>query len=101
MSVEAADVAAMQARAEGVTSEGLEALTSIPAVLAFMVAQAREEGIDETDAVELLARAAELSPQEMRRAERVLRRLGYAAVADRLKEVSKRPRNPPKSDVTP
>jgi hypothetical protein len=79
--------------------DSLPALETIPEILAYTVAMARAEGRDECDDVELLCRAAPLSRDEIRKAERVLRALGYAAVCDRLKVLARKaPR--PKPQIT-
>ena len=54
---------------------------------------ARSEGIDESDGVELIVRAADMTREEIREAERVLRKLGYVAVSDRLKALARRARS--------
>jgi hypothetical protein len=94
VSVDAADVAALLAmEGEFPDTDELLPLTSIPAVLAFLATKTRADGGDEADAVELAVRAADLKPSAARASERVLRRLGYVAVADRLREIAGRRKN--------
>ena len=88
MAVSAADVARIRA-AMPVDSGELSALRSIPAVLAFVAQKAREEGEDEADNVEAVVRAADVSGSELRKARRVLARLGYDSVVARLGEMAR------------
>lgn len=71
------------------TPSGLEELTSQPLVLGFVIASARAEGHDECDQVEILVRAARFEKRYLRECEVVLRRLGYTAVADRLRQLAR------------
>jgi hypothetical protein len=68
----------------------LSALESVEELLGFLVADARSRGADEADMVEMFVRLAELSPDDVRAAQRVLAALGYRAVAARLKELAGR-----------
>jgi hypothetical protein len=68
----------------------LSALQSIEEVIGYVIAAARAEGLDEVDLVEVLVRAIDLSPTDVRRVERVLRPLGYIQVADRLRQIAGR-----------
>jgi hypothetical protein len=77
MAVRAADIADVRRMAAMADASDLSVLESIEEVIAFTVAQARAAGDDECDAAELLVRVAELPPAAVRRAEGILRRLGY------------------------
>jgi hypothetical protein len=68
----------------------LSALQSIEEVIGYVIAAARAEGENEVDLVELLVRATDLTPDDVRRAERVLRPLGYVSVADMLRKIAGR-----------
>jgi hypothetical protein len=68
----------------------MSALQSTEEIIGFVIASARAEGLDEVDLVEVLVRAIDLSPDAVRRAERVLRPLGYIQVADRLRQIAGR-----------
>jgi tRNA A58 N-methylase Trm61 len=87
MAVSAADVARVRA-AMPAHSDDLIALRSIPAVCAYVAQKAREEGADEAEHVEAVVRAAEVSRADLRKARRVLARLGYVAIATRLGELA-------------
>jgi hypothetical protein len=65
-------------------------LESAPAVIGFTIACARAEGEDEVELVELVVRAADLSPDAVRGAERILRPLGYVQVCDMLRKIAGR-----------
>ena len=71
----------------------MSALQSTEEIIGFVIASARAEGLDEVDLVEVLVRAIDLSPTDVRRAERVLRPLGYVAVADMLRNIAGRRKN--------
>jgi hypothetical protein len=90
--IDLADVAEvrkiMAALPQGEADE-LGELQTIPEVLAYTIALARAEGRDELEAVELVVRAADLSRDERRHAQGILRRLGYRAVADMLRTFKK------------
>jgi hypothetical protein len=68
----------------------LQALQSVPEVLAYLATYARAQGRDEADDVEVVARFTELSPNDLRHAQAVLRPLGYTKVCDRLKQIAGR-----------
>ena|SRR6266702_96656 len=68
----------------------LSALQSIEEVLGYMIAYARAEGRDEVEWLELFIRLADLSPERVRRAERVLRRLGYTAATAMMRRIAGR-----------
>ena len=61
-------------------------------VLAFAVAYARQTGGNEVSDVELLVEATEMSREDILKAERVLRSLGYIAVCDCLRPLARRKR---------
>ena len=75
------------------SESGLEALETIPAVYAYLATCARQDGDDEGDAVELLARFDEATAPEARAIAATLRRLGYVVAADRLREIAGRRRH--------
>ncbi|WMT71141.1 hypothetical protein [Bradyrhizobium sp. Ash2021] len=89
--IDAADLERLKAL-EGTVpdTDALLPLTSIPEIIAYVVTSCRADGADEGDIAELLVRAADLSPDAVRRAERVLRPLGYAQVSDRLRKIAGR-----------
>jgi hypothetical protein len=71
----------------------LSALQSIEEVIGYVIAAARAEGEDEVDVVELLVRATDLTPDDVRQVARLLRSLGYVAVADMLRKIAGRRRH--------
>jgi len=91
MAVSAADVARVKAGMPA-SSGDLSALWSISAVCAYVAQQAREQGEDEADNVEVVVRAADVSGADLRKARRVLARLGYTRVAARLGELASKSR---------
>src|SRR4051794_34413525 len=94
MSVNAATIRELQAMPfTDYTSDPLLPLLTVEAVYAFEIARARAGGEDECDAVELIARAANESPAAVRHSARLLRKLGYIKVADRLVEIAGRRKN--------
>jgi hypothetical protein len=82
----------MDAATPDLGANDLAALSSIPEVIAFIVAVARAGGNDECDMAETLVRFSDLGPDTVRGAERVLRPLGYGRVADRLRQIAGRRR---------
>lgn len=92
MPIDLADVAevrkAVAALPQGEPDE-LGELQSVPEVLAYTIALARAEGRDEVEAVELVVRAADLSRNERRHAQGILRKLGYVGVSDMLRTFKK------------
>jgi hypothetical protein len=93
MAVSAADIE--QARTAAATlrdhdRQDLSALETTEAVLGFMIACARSQGANEVDWVEIIIRAAGMSPDQVRSYERTLRRLGYLAVADMMRQIAGR-----------
>src|SRR5882672_3965038 len=59
-------------------------------VFGYLIAVSRAEGWDEVEMVEIVARAAEMSRDELRRVRDVLKRLGYVAVASMLTELARK-----------
>jgi hypothetical protein len=93
MPVSAADIAEVRRMAAMLPDHNatdLSALETTEEVIGFVAAAARAEGEDEADLCEILVRVAELPPAAVRRAERVLRPLGYTAVANRLRKIAGR-----------
>jgi hypothetical protein len=72
------------------SESGLEALETIPAVYAWLITCARQDGDDEGDTAELFARFDDATAPEARAIAATLRRLGYLAAADRLREIAGR-----------
>ena len=98
----AADLAEVQQQiaqmgeAREINSSHLVSLQTIPQVLGFFFRETVQDGADEdvaVDHVELLVRSVALTPDEVRRSEAVLRRLGFASVAARLREIAGRRRH--------
>jgi hypothetical protein len=89
MAVSAADIAEVLAL-EGAVPETntLDALTTIPALLAYIATWSASEGRDPADDIELLARLAELPPDMVRSAAVTLKAMGYYDVGDRLREIA-------------
>ena len=56
-------------------------------VLGYACHVARSEGLDEADAVELVARVSALDRETIRRCARVLAALGYTMASDRLQKL--------------
>jgi hypothetical protein len=73
-----------------VTGDELRELTTPEEVLAYAATAARSLGGGEADLVELIIRSNQVHPDEVRRVERTLRRLGYVKVCDRLREIAGR-----------
>jgi hypothetical protein len=71
----------------------LSALETIPALFAYIATCARGSDRDEADDVEVLARLAQLTPDEVRECAGTLRALGYVVAADRLKQIAGRRRH--------
>jgi hypothetical protein len=93
MPVDAADVEELRRVAAERNDLGTcQPLDSIPEILAYAVAVARAENLDEADAVEMLARAARLSRDDLLGAHQVLAPLGYGKVCARLKQLARRKR---------
>ena len=85
MAVSAADVARLRQHAgQPGADHHLAELQTIAEVLGYAIELARAEDEDEADVAELLVRSTDMHRGEIREAERVLRPLGYAIVADRL-----------------
>jgi hypothetical protein len=90
MPVDAADVEELRKLGEGPHNGALMPLDTIAEVLAYAVAVARAENLDEADAIEMLARAARLSRADVLGAHQVLAPLGYGKVCARLKHLARR-----------
>jgi hypothetical protein len=71
----------------------MSALQSVEEVIAFSIACLRAEGENEVELIELLVRAIDLDPKEVRRIEYVLRPLGYTSVSDMLRQIAGRRKN--------
>jgi hypothetical protein len=99
MAVDAADVAELRRmlaeNGEANRGDDLRALQTYAEVLGYVVSCARQAGVDEVDAVELVVRATDMPREDIRAAERVLRPLGYTKVANKLRELAKRARRRP------
>jgi hypothetical protein len=63
-------------------------LETVDEVLAMLIADARTAGDDEADMVEMLARHAQLPPDEVRR----VASMGYTEVSQRLHQIAGRKR---------
>jgi hypothetical protein len=88
MAVEQAEIDELQRLAANMRDDdSLLPLVTIPEVLGFVIATARAEGRDECDDVERVVRGAALDRKTVNKAGRVLRALGYLAVADMLRSV--------------
>src|SRR5436309_396928 len=68
----------------------LGALQTIAEVIGYVVEGARQDGIDEADAVELLLTDAGLDREELRANALILRRLGYIKVADVMRRLARK-----------
>jgi hypothetical protein len=91
MAISVADIET--ARALGATlppSDTMQPLTTIASVFAFLATAARAEGRSEADDVELVARLADCTADELRGAERTLRKLGYRDVCYMLRRIAGR-----------
>jgi hypothetical protein len=91
MSVEA-DLLELErlAAASSPESDSLAALTTIPAIYAFLITCARHDGDDEADTAELFARHSGATAAEARATAETLRRLGYGVAAKRLFQIAGR-----------
>lgn len=69
-------------------AEHLSAIETVDELFGFVVTDARAAGYDEADIVEMLARFSGMTAPEVRRIASVLRVLGYAIAADRLKLIA-------------
>jgi methyl coenzyme M reductase subunit C-like uncharacterized protein (methanogenesis marker protein 7) len=84
MAVSKAEVEAAREAADNLRDSTLPEIETREELLAYAVALARHHGPDEADAIELVLRAAGTSAESMRSSERIMRKLGYSRVADRL-----------------
>lgn len=71
----------------------LSMLATTEQVIVWVITDCRAAGDDEVHGVELLIRHSNMSPGEVRSAERVLRRLGFIAVADTIRQIAGRRRD--------
>jgi hypothetical protein len=95
MAVSAADVAELrqlEQQASPDADSGLQALETLESVYAYTISIARQNGADEADIAELLARISDAEPPEVRDVAAVLRRLGYGVAAERLRRIAGRRR---------
>jgi hypothetical protein len=91
MPIEAADIEEVRRLAATLpATDEFAPLTSTAAVFAFAATKVRATGGDEADGAEVLARAGEMTPDELRRVVAVLAPLGYGLVCARLKELAGR-----------
>src|SRR6266536_5927712 len=93
MTVSAADLAEVLRMAALVPDHNaidMSGLESIEEVIAYAATAARAEGLDEADITELVVRASDLGPDDVRHAAAILGALGYRAVAIRLREIAGR-----------
>jgi hypothetical protein len=91
--LDAADLAQLQRMEQSMPEQGgadLSSLETLEELIAWLIADARASGDSEVDAVELLIRYSGTTAPEVRAAERVLRRLGYIAVADMMRRIAGR-----------
>jgi hypothetical protein len=94
MTISAADLAKARDLAASVPEAGdMSVCNTIEEVIALTIANARQDGDDEVDTVELLIRLAEMTPTAVRRSERILRPLGYDKVADMMRRIASRRRH--------
>jgi hypothetical protein len=96
MSVTAADVAELRrVAAELPDNDDLRDLQTAEEILAYVVAVARAEGLDEADAVELVASGAAMSRHDLRQAASIMGKVGYTAVAARLRVLARKAKPEP------
>jgi hypothetical protein len=95
MTVSATDMAEL-ARLEALMppdrdgAEHLNVIETVDELFGFVIADARSAGDDECDAVEMLARHSDMSPDEVRSVATTLKALGYRTAATRLAEITGR-----------
>jgi hypothetical protein len=102
MPISAAEIEDFRAQVDALpenATDHLLAITEIPELIAYVVHVAREEGEDELEAVELIVRAGETSPDDRKRSQAVLKPLGYLAVAALLGKLARRKRHTPKYET--
>jgi hypothetical protein len=91
MSVDVVTTEQVLAMAATVTDCGeLAELETREEVFGYLIAVSRAEGWDEVEMVKIVAGAAEMSRDELRRIRDVLQRLGYTAVASMLTELARK-----------
>jgi hypothetical protein len=67
---------------------GLAELQSVEEVVISAINYVRAAGEDEVELIEVLVRAIDLSPDDVRRVEQILRPLGYTALSDMLRNIA-------------
>jgi ABC-type cobalamin/Fe3+-siderophores transport system ATPase subunit len=88
MAVDPAAVASIRDLAAKLPDAGeFEHLTSLAERIAYLVAATRADGGDELEAIELVLTVIKPGKKSLREAERVLRALGYAEVANLLQRL--------------
>lgn len=95
MPVSAADLTELRRLEATITPDSgsdLSTLELIAEVIAWVITEARAAGDNEVDRAETLIRFSNMTPDEVRTGERVLRRLGYRAVADMMRRIAGRTR---------
>ena len=70
----------------------LSALPTLASLFGYMITCARAEDRSEADDCETLARLVQLTPDQVRECAGILKALGYAVAADRLKQIAGRRR---------
>ena len=84
------------------STEDLQELQTSAEVIAYTIAQCRVIGEDEADAIELLVRATDMYREDIAEAEKLLRKLGYGLVCDRLRVIAKKAKHgPPRQKLAP
>jgi hypothetical protein len=89
MTISAADIAKARELAASVPDTGdMSVCDTVEEVIALTIANARQDGDDEADMVELLIRLGEMTPDAVRRSERILRVLGYGDVCGMMRRIT-------------
>jgi hypothetical protein len=93
MAVDLAEVARLTEMANTLPDAGdCAQLNTVAEIIAYIVACARSEGLDEIDSVELVLTAALPSRKNLFEARRTLRALGYTNIADLLLRLARKAR---------
>jgi hypothetical protein len=88
MAVDPAAVASIVNWVERLPDAGeFEHLSSLAEIIAYLVAVTRADGCDELEAIEIVLTVTKPGKKSLREAERVLRALGYADVANLLQRL--------------
>lgn len=93
MAVDPETLASFRAQLDGLpdTAENdLSSLSSIAAVIGYVIACNRAEGRDDDVGVELLLAAVDLDRQTLRSTATTLKRLGYVEVAEMMRRLARR-----------